>query len=135
MKTILVADDSATARMVIIRCLECVGLQGRSFLEAVNGKEALEKIRVTHVDLLITDINMPVMDGRSLLLGVKSSPKINHIPVFVVTSLGNPAMEIELKRIGAEKVIHKPISPDKLMIALEDFFGKDFASDSQPRFP
>ena len=127
-KTVLISDDSATARMIIRRCLEVVGCREWQFMEASNGKEALEFLRQNRaIDLLITDMNMPIMDGKSLLLGVKSSPKLNAIPVFVVTSQGNPALEVELIRLGAEKVIYKPISPEKLKDGLEQIFGKEFS--------
>ena len=122
---ILIADDSSTARMVIRRCLEMIGLQDRIFFVAGNGREALEILRRETIDLLITDINMPIMDGCRLLLSVKASPRLNSIPVFVVTSLGNPTLEAELHRIGAEKVIYKPVTPDKFQAALEEVLGKD----------
>jgi two-component system chemotaxis response regulator CheY len=126
MHNVLIADDSATARMVIKRCFEVIGCRENwSFQEAVNGKDALEKLRQNSFDLLLTDINMPVMDGKKLLLGVKSSPRLNHIPVVVISSLGNPALIDELKRIGANIVIHKPISPEKIIQAIEEIFGKD----------
>ncbi len=121
---ILIADDSSTARMVIRRCFEMIGLQESTFFVAGNGREALEILRRESIDLLVTDINMPIMDGARLLLAVKASPKLNSIPVFIVTSLGNPALEAELLRIGAEKVIYKPVTPGKFQSAMEEILGR-----------
>ncbi len=120
--TVLIADDSATARMITQRCLEMLGLESK-FLHAKDGREALEILRAGGVDLLITDMVMPEMDGKALLKSVKSSPKLNHIPVFVITSLANPALESEMEQIGVDHVIYKPVSPPKLMMALEAVMG------------
>lgn len=126
MHTVLITDDSATARMITQRCLEMAGYSEVEYLQAANGKEAMEVLREKKVDLLITDMVMPVMDGKALLKGVKSSPKLNFIPVFVITSLANPALEKELNSIGVDKVIYKPISPPKIMECIEDIFGEEF---------
>ena len=126
---VLIVDDSKTARGIVQRCLEILGGDKFSFLTAENGQEALNLLRAeSRIDLVVTDLNMPVMDGRRLLLGVKASPKLNHIPVFVITSLGNPALEEELRRIGAEAVVFKPFTPYSLQEPLEKIFGKDLQS-------
>lgn len=113
-QTIIIADDSATARMVTKRCLEIAGYQEATFLEAETGKQALDLARDRHADLLITDINMPEMDGTALLMRVKSSPKLVDLPVLVISSLSNPAKENELIELGAFAVLSKPISPASL---------------------
>jgi len=74
MPTVVIADDSATARMVIQRCLEMVGLHDWSFVGVADGQEAMGILRSQPVDLLVTDVNMPVMDGKKLLLNVKPVP-------------------------------------------------------------
>jgi two-component system, chemotaxis family, chemotaxis protein CheY len=123
MPSVLITDDSGTARMVIQRCLEVTGCAACEFIHASNGQEAIEILRARKIDLLITDMNMPVMDGRRLLLSVKASPRLNHVPVVVVTSIGNPALERELFRIGVNTLIHKPVSPEKIAACIEDIFG------------
>lgn len=117
--TIIVADDSSTARMIIIRCLEIAGFGESRMLEARDGTEALELAKKNEVDLLVTDINMPKMDGRSLLKHIKTSPRLSHLPVLVITSANNPAKEEELKNLGAFAVLGKPISPAKVAETLE----------------
>ncbi|WP_321368692.1 response regulator [uncultured Desulfuromusa sp.] len=67
MKRIIIADDSATARMFIKRCLQIIGLGEAEIIEAEHGKEALTAAKAQEVDLLLTDLNMPVMDGETLV--------------------------------------------------------------------
>lgn len=118
-QTILVADDSVTARMIIKRCLEIAGLSEAQFLEARDGTEALELARNNSVDLLITDLNMPKMDGVSLLKHVKTSPRLSQLPVIVISSLTNPAKREELLNLGASAILGKPVSPMDITEALE----------------
>ncbi|MDP3478725.1 MAG: response regulator [Desulfoprunum sp.] len=118
MKKIVVADDSTTARMFVIRCLEIIGLNGAEFLPAANGREALELLKKNGADLLVTDLNMPEMDGATLLKKVKASPGLHEIPVVVVSSGSNPAKNEELKKLGALAVLEKPVSPAALLDVL-----------------
>ncbi len=121
MKRIIIADDSATARMFIKRCLQIIGLGDAEFVEAEDGKQALEIAKAQPADLLLTDLNMPVMDGQTLVKWVKASPKLCQMPVVVITSAGNPAKEAQLLELGAHRVINKPVSPPVMMDALADF--------------
>ncbi len=121
MKKIIIADDSSTARMFIRRCLQIIGLGDSDFTEAEDGKIALDAAKADPPDLLITDLNMPNMDGEELLKRVKSSPKLNILPVLVITSAGNPAREKVLLEMGAIGVLHKPVSPAVMVEALSDF--------------
>ena len=121
MKRIIIADDSATARMFIIRCLQIVGLGDAEFIEAEDGKQALEAAKKQPADLLLTDLNMPVMDGQTLVKWVKASPKLCDMPIIVITSAGNPAKEAQLLELGAYRVLNKPVSPPMMMDALQDF--------------
>lgn len=123
MKRIVIADDSATARMFIRRCLEIIGLGEATLVEAENGREALSLLKEEDTDLLLTDLNMPVMDGATLLKWVKSSPRLHDIPVLVITSAGNPAKEQELTALGAFGVLNKPVSPAVLMDALHSLIS------------
>ena len=121
MKRIAVVDDSSTARIFIRRCLEIIGFSQAEIIEAANGKEALGKIKAESVDLLVTDLTMPVMDGETLLKWMKSSPKLCDIPVLVISSAGNPAKEAELNQLGAFGILAKPITPAALLSVLGDF--------------
>lgn len=119
MKRIVIADDSATARMVIRRCLEIIGLGEAGMVEVPNGREALARLKEEPTDLLVTDLNMPIMDGETLLKWVKGSPKLTNVPVVVITSAGNPAKAEMLTELGAFAVLDKPISPATLLKKLE----------------
>ena len=119
MKRIVIADDSYTARMFIRRCLEIVGFRDAQFAEATNGKEALALLKEAPADLLVTDLNMPVMDGETLLKWVKANPRLNELPVLVITSAGNPAKEAELLKNGAFAILNKPVNPPALSEVLQ----------------
>ena len=129
---IAIVDDSGTARMFIRRCLEIAGFREAEIIEAENGRDALEKIRQTPVDLLLTDLTMPVMDGLTLLKWLKANPKFSELPVLVVTSAGNPAREEELLRLGAMGVLNKPISPARLNQLLQGLLPAEPESASPP---
>jgi len=118
-QTIIITDDSTTARMITKRCLEIAGFQNSSFLEAKNGEEALQMAKDNQVDLMVIDLNMPKMDGSSLLKRLKSSPRLNHIPVLVISSLVSEAKETELKEQGAFAALSKPITPAGLSKVLK----------------
>lgn len=120
MKKVVVADDSNTARMFIIRCFEIAGFAADGFVQVKNGKEALDILQKEQVDLLVTDLSMPVMDGVELLKRISADPELNDIPVIVITSASNPAREKELKDFGAKYILNKPISPPDVMEALEE---------------
>ncbi len=120
---ILIADDSGTARMFIKQCLEISIEEDVEFLEAANGQEALLQLKNVGADLLVTDLNMPVLDGRELLRRVSASPKLTGLPVMVITSSGNEARKKELLEMGALAVLRKPVNPMIVSEALEAVFA------------
>ncbi|MCG8606058.1 response regulator [bacterium] len=122
--TVLVADDSATARMIIKRCLQIAGCRNSTFLEADSGIQALELATSHGVDLLVTDLNMPNMDGKTLLRRIKASPKLNSLPVLVISSASNQAKESELLSDGAFAVLSKPVLPASVAKKLQDLDQK-----------
>ncbi len=118
-KSIVIADDSKLARTVVKRCLEIVGLDRAEFFEAEDGEEALDIVGSNSIDLVVTDINMPKLDGWGLLKRIKSSLKLNHISVIVISSSHTAAKEESLLGKGAYKVLKKPVSPQDLATALQ----------------
>ena len=122
---IIIADDSATARMIIKRCVEIAGFFDVQVIEANDGQEALNLAKENPVDLLITDLNMPNMDGRTLLKHVKASPRLNSMPVLVISSASNEAVEKELVELGAMAVVNKPITPTSVSEALQSMNQED----------
>ena len=116
---ILVADDSATARLFCIRSLGAAGCTNADFVEVEDGIQALDAIRAQNYDLLVSDLMMPNMDGIELIRQIKSDPKIAQLPVIVVSSAGNPARERVLLDLGAIAVLGKPVKPGALASAIE----------------
>jgi len=104
------------------------GQNETEYTEAGNGKEALAKLKEFPADLVLLDLNMPIMDGATFLRWLRSSPKTNHIPVVVITSVDNAANREELLNLGATKVLSKPVAPSKLMPVLNEIF--EFESDN-----
>jgi len=125
MKKIMIVDDSSTSRMFVKRCLQTVlADQGEiEYMEAENGKEALARMKESPADLALIDLNMPVMDGATLLRWMKSSPKLTLIPVVVVTSVNSPANREELMKLGASHVLSKPVAPSKLMPVIHEILN------------
>ncbi len=119
MSRIVVVDDSAIARKFVKRCLEMSGCEDATFIEAENGEKALEALKDGPVDLVVTDLNMPVMDGAKLLMKIKTSPSLTDLVVILVTSAENPELKKELLENGAYEVLSKPISPADLFPILE----------------
>ena len=125
MRQIMIVDDSATSRMFVKRCLEMVlpSEEEVEIREAGNGKEALAGLKEKPADLVLIDLNMPIMDGTTLLRWIKGSPKLTDSPVVVITSVDNPAKREELKQLGAVDVLSKPIAPSKLLPVINRIFN------------
>jgi two-component system chemotaxis response regulator CheY len=113
---ILVTDDSRVMRQIVVRTLRQAGLGGHDVVEAENGRDALEKIRTEDPDVVLSDWNMPVMDGITLLTTLRS--RGHALPFGFVTSEGSPEMRDRAARAGADFVIAKPFTPDAFAEAL-----------------
>ncbi|MCL2622321.1 MAG: response regulator [Planctomycetaceae bacterium] len=122
-KKIVIADDSALARMFIRRCLEIAGLGDSEFYEANDGVEALQKLKEVNADMLVTDLTMPNMNGIELLKRISASPRLCGLPVLVVTSAGNDEQRKQLYELGATRILSKPLSPPMLVEAINEVFG------------
>jgi two-component system chemotaxis response regulator CheY len=118
-KNVVIADDSALARMFIRRCLEIAGLGDANFIEASDGSEAIACMKKIKADLLVTDLTMPNMNGIELMRKISASPRLSGTPVLVVTSAGNEEQRKELLELGATRILSKPISPPILIDALQ----------------
>ncbi|MDR3199021.1 MAG: response regulator [Planctomycetaceae bacterium] len=118
-KNIVIADDSALARMFIRRCLEIAGLGDANFFEASDGSEAIAKMKEIKADMLVTDLTMPNMNGIELMRKIAASPRLSGTPVLVVTSAGNEEQRRELMELGVTRILSKPISPPNLIEAIQ----------------
>lgn len=111
-KTILTVDDSATMRQMIAFTLQAAGFQ---VVEAVDGVDALERAGAGGFDLVITDINMPRMDGITLVQRLRALPAYRFTPILILTTEAGPEMKSRGKESGATGWIVKPFSPEKLV--------------------
>jgi two-component system chemotaxis response regulator CheY len=116
---VLVVDDSSTSRMIIQRCIEMAGISVSNYFFAENGLDAYASLRAnTGIELVITDINMPKMDGRTFATLMRGDPAMAKIAIVIVSSIADSALETELRSIGVQSVIKKPVSPAKMLQAL-----------------
>jgi two-component system, chemotaxis family, chemotaxis protein CheY len=111
---VLIVDDSSTIRRIISRCLDRAEVGVTEVLEAGDGCEALELLASRKVDVVLTDINMPNMDGLQLLGEIRKSPKWGAIPVLVITSESGAEAVGEAVSKGAAGYIKKPFTPLQL---------------------
>lgn len=115
-KHILIVDDSPTSRMIIERCVQMCGLEPQHFYHAENGIDALGILsESTEIDLIITDINMPKMDGQTFVRLIKNRDETRTIPVIITSSIADSSFEPEMSKLGVLAVVKKPVSPEKLV--------------------
>ena len=119
-RKILLVDDSSTSRMITKRCLEMTLDPEVEYLEAPDGAEALSVLRERDVDLVVTDINMPKMDGVTFVWKVRMYPQTSELPVIVLSSMKNDRLRTALEGLGVEVFIQKPVSPAKLAEHMEE---------------
>ena len=113
-KRVLVVDDSSTMRKIVSRSLRQAGLEFDEILEASDGQEALNVLENENVDLILSDINMPNMDGLEFLRQKKENDAIKNIPVVMITTEGGADIIGEAKQLGAAGSIKKPFKPDTI---------------------
>jgi two-component system chemotaxis response regulator CheY len=111
-KTIMTADDSASVRQMVSFTLKQAGYD---VLEAVDGKDALAKLNGAQIDMLITDLNMPNLDGIGLIKGVRGTPNHKFIPIIMLTTESQEAKKTEGRAAGASGWIVKPFKPEQLL--------------------
>lgn len=113
--TIMTVDDSASIRQLVSFTLK---QHGYEVVEAVNGSEAIRKLNQKKIDMLITDINMPEIDGISLIKKVRDDPSYKFIPIIILTTDSQGEKKEEAKAAGATGWIVKPFRPDQLVAAV-----------------
>jgi len=111
---ILIVDDSALTRKAIRRVIDMVGVDTERVLEAENGKEALETLETESVDLVLADLNMPVMDGMEMIYHMRGNESTKHIPVVIVSTESSTTRIERLMADGAKDYLHKPFKPEQV---------------------
>jgi two-component system, chemotaxis family, chemotaxis protein CheY len=112
--SIMIIDDSETIRAVLERTLAMTKLPVDSVIQANNGKEALDKLETLWIDIIFSDINMPVMDGIKLVETMSASPEYKHIPVVIVSTEGSTTRIDNLIKKGVKGYLRKPFTPEKI---------------------
>ena len=111
---LLIVDDSAAIRKILQRVLQQTDLPIAAVFEAGDGQQALDLLRLHHVNLVLSDINMPNMDGIELLRALRASAEWQHLPVILITTEGSPAKVAQAVELGATSYIRKPFTSDQL---------------------
>jgi two-component system, chemotaxis family, chemotaxis protein CheY len=116
MRTVLTVDDSTSMRQMVKATLQSAGY---GVVEAADGQEALEYARENAVDLVISDVNMPRMDGITLIGELRALPAYRLIPMLMLTTESSQEKKMEGKRAGATGWIVKPFNPVQLLATLK----------------
>ena len=124
---VLIVDDSTVMRAFIRRTIMLSGMEGAEFLEACDGREALDLLRAEWVDVVLTDINMPSMDGEQLVRSLEADGMLKSVPVVIVSTDGTQNRMQQMLSLGARGYVKKPFLPETLREELERVLGGAYA--------
>ncbi len=116
---VLIVDDSPAMRVFVRRVMGMTGIDVGEYLEASNGEEALAVLREKWVDAVLTDINMPVMNGEELLRRMSADEVLRSVPVLVISTDRTDARIQKMMSLGARGYLTKPFAPEALREVLE----------------
>lgn len=119
-KTILAVDDSASIRQMVSFTLKGAGYD---IVEAGDGQEGLDKAKSKAVNLVLTDQNMPKMDGLTLIKSLRALPQYKTVPILMLTTESSDAMKAQGKAAGATGWLVKPFDPQKLLEVVKKVLG------------
>lgn len=119
-KTILAVDDSGSLRQMVVFSLNAAGYQ---VIEAVDGEDALSKAQTQVVDLVLTDQNMPKMDGLTLIKSLRSLSSYQKVPILMLTTESSDEMKALGKAAGATGWLVKPFDPKRLLDVVQRVIG------------
>jgi two-component system chemotaxis response regulator CheY len=119
-KRILTVDDSASMRQMVSFTLKEAGYD---VVEASDGEDALSKLEGNHMDMVITDLNMPKLDGMELVRRVRAMPRHRFVPIVMLTTEAGSDKKAECKSAGATGWIVKPFKPAQLLSVVEKVMG------------
>lgn len=121
MRTVLIVDDSTTARHVVRQRLVSVGYTAIEFIEAKNGRAALDELARHTISLVLTDIDMPEMDGVQLITAMRAKHAWQRIPVIIISAM-EERTKSELEQLGVHRILDKPAFEDDLRTAVGALF-------------
>lgn len=119
-KDVMIVDDSPAMRSFIKRTVVIGGLDVGRCLEAANGEEALSLLCNDTVDVILTDFNMPVMDGEQLVQNLRDSERLSRVPVIVISTDSTRQRMSRLQSLGVHGYLCKPFTPERLAQMLCD---------------
>ena len=119
-KTILSVDDSASVRQMVKLTLTGAGYQ---VIQANDGSEGLVKAKASQVDMVMTDLNMPVMNGLALIKELRQLPAYKGVPILFLTTESDAGLKAEAKAAGATGWITKPFQQDQLIAVVKKVLG------------
>ena len=128
---ILVVDDSRTIRTIIAKTLKLAGVPVNELYQAENGAEALKILDDNWVDLVLSDINMPVMDGIEMVNRMLKDGLMKTIPVIIVSTEGSKARIEEMRAKGVRAYVRKPFTPEVVKKIVGDILGEQNAERTQ----
>ena len=120
---VLIVDDSSVMRKIVERALRQAGLELTEVLEASNGAEALVQVHKGSLDMILSDINMPVMDGLEFLKNLANIESARNIPVVIITTEGSEARVVEALSAGAKGYLRKPFTPEQVKERVTPLLG------------
>jgi two-component system chemotaxis response regulator CheY len=124
LKKVLIVDDSTTMRKIIARVLRQADIAVEHVLEAANGVEGLERLASDpDIQLVLSDVNMPAMDGLAFLRAVRATHTKDRMPMIMLTTEGGREMMQAALDSGANAYVTKPFNSDTVRNALEDYLG------------
>jgi len=119
-KHIMIVDDSATVRKFVAASLT---MQGFNVVAACDGMDALEKLPSGTFDLVITDLNMPNMDGFELIRSLRENPQYRDLPVIILSSLGDQDSMATGRSLGVQSYLMKPFSLEKIQYEVSKYIS------------
>ncbi len=119
-KTIMIVDDSASIRQMVGFTLKNAGY---SIIEAVDGQDALGKFNGEQIHMVVTDLNMPNLDGIGLVKTLRANPSFKFIPIILLTTESQESKKMEGKQAGATGWIVKPFKPEQLVAVTKKVLG------------
>lgn len=127
--TVLIVDDSPAMRSFVKRVLELSGFEMGTCYQAGNGQEALDLLSHEWVDVILTDINMPVMNGEEFVQNLAAHESFHSIPVLVVSTDRTEDRVRQMIALGAQGYVKKPFQPEELREELEKVLGVAYAAN------
>jgi two-component system chemotaxis response regulator CheY len=119
----MIVDDSAAMRAFIVRVIWLSGLDVGGCIQASNGQEALDLLRANWIDIVLTDVNMPVMNGEQFVTCMEEDELLRTIPVLVISTDGSEHRVQRMMSLGAKGYVKKPFSPELLRKSMEQLLG------------